>query len=103
VAEIIDAVSESLDTTKCQGKGDCQQGETCLTHHLWQDLSDQIHDFLRNISLAELVSKREIEVIARSQQARMDADKQSGDKEQGKDQDLASGGRHERIRVSTLQ
>src|SRR5690606_1693981 len=94
VAEIIDAVSESLDTTKCQGKGDCQQGETCLTHHLWQDLSDQIHDFLSNISLADLVSKREIEVIARSQQARMDADKQSGDKD--KDQDLAPGGRHER-------
>jgi Rrf2 family iron-sulfur cluster assembly transcriptional regulator len=71
VAEIIDAVSESLDTTRCQGKGDCQQGETCLTHHLWQDLSDQIHNFLSNISLADLVSKREIEVIARSQQERL--------------------------------
>ena len=70
VAEIIDAVSESLDTTKCQGKGDCQLGETCLTHHLWQDLSDQIHTFLSNISLADLVSKREIEVIARNQTER---------------------------------
>jgi Rrf2 family iron-sulfur cluster assembly transcriptional regulator len=68
VAEIIDAVNESLDTTKCQGKADCQQGETCLTHHLWQDLSDQIHNFLSNITLADLVSKREIEMIARGQQ-----------------------------------
>lgn len=99
VAEIIDAVSESLDTTKCQGKGDCQQGQTCLTHHLWQDLSDQIHDFLSNISLADLVSKREIEVIARNQQARMDSDKQAGDKAQGE----VPGVRHERIRVSSLQ
>src|SRR5690606_2271967 len=70
VAEIIDAVSESLDTTKCQGKADCQMGETCLTHHLWQDLSDQIHEFLSNITLADLVSKREIEVIARNQSER---------------------------------
>ena len=71
VAEIIDAVSESLDTTKCQGKADCQQGETCLTHHLWQDLSDQIHAFLSSITLADLVSKREIELIARTQNERI--------------------------------
>ncbi|MES2605147.1 MAG: Fe-S cluster assembly transcriptional regulator IscR [Pseudomonadota bacterium] len=76
VAEIIDAVSESLDTTRCQGKGDCQQGETCLTHHLWQDLSDQIHNFLSNISLADLVSKREVELIARNQQERLQQQEQ---------------------------
>ncbi|MDR0780417.1 MAG: Fe-S cluster assembly transcriptional regulator IscR [Pseudomonadales bacterium] len=70
VAEIIDAVSESLDTTKCRGKGDCHQGETCLTHHLWQDLSDQIHAFLSGITLADLVAKREVAQIARSQTAR---------------------------------
>ena len=45
-------------------------GETCLTHHLWQDLSDQIHAFLSNITLADLVSKREIEVIAKNQSER---------------------------------
>ena len=37
-------------------KGDCNHGEVCLTHHLWQDLSDQIHNFLSDISLADLVS-----------------------------------------------
>ncbi|MDC0598400.1 Fe-S cluster assembly transcriptional regulator IscR [Gammaproteobacteria bacterium] len=70
VAEIIDAVNESLDTTKCQGKGDCQNGETCLTHHLWQDLSEQIHSFLSGITLADLVSKREVGIIARNQNER---------------------------------
>ncbi|MDR2212662.1 MAG: Fe-S cluster assembly transcriptional regulator IscR [Pseudomonadales bacterium] len=70
VAEIIDAVSESLDTTKCRGKGDCQQGETCLTHHLWQDLSDQIHGFLSQITLADLIAKREVAHIARTQHER---------------------------------
>ncbi|MBT5484138.1 MAG: Fe-S cluster assembly transcriptional regulator IscR [Gammaproteobacteria bacterium] len=71
VAEIIDAVSESLDSTQCKGKGDCHGGEICLTHHLWEDLSAQIHKFLSNITLSDLVSKREIEQIARSQQERM--------------------------------
>lgn len=99
VAEIIDAVSESLDTTKCRGKGDCQQGETCLTHYLWQDLSDQIHEFLSNISLADLVSKREVEQIARNQQARLESDRQAGDDKQT----AAPAVRHERIRVSTVR
>ena len=72
VAEIIDAVSESLDSTQCQGKGDCNNGEICLTHHLWEDLSTQIHDFLSNISLADLVSRREVGMIAKDQQARQE-------------------------------
>jgi Rrf2 family iron-sulfur cluster assembly transcriptional regulator len=58
VAEIIDAVDESVDVTNCQGKGNCQQGETCLTHHLWEDLSGQIHDFLSQISLGDLMDGR---------------------------------------------
>jgi len=59
VAEIIDAVDESVDVTNCQGKSNCQQGAICLTHHLWKDLSEQIHDFLSQISLAQLVENRE--------------------------------------------
>ena len=67
IAEIIDAVNESIDTTKCRGAGDCQGGETCLTHHLWEDLSDQIHVFLEGISLADLVRKNEVKKIADNQ------------------------------------
>lgn len=67
IAEIIDAVNESLDTTRCQGKGDCQGGEICLTHYLWEDLSEQIHSFLEGISLADLVAKSEIKRIAEKQ------------------------------------
>jgi Rrf2 family iron-sulfur cluster assembly transcriptional regulator len=67
VAQIIDAVDESIDTTNCQGKGDCQGGEICLTHSLWHDLSQQIHNFLNGISLADLVAKREVQSIAQRQ------------------------------------
>jgi Rrf2 family iron-sulfur cluster assembly transcriptional regulator len=67
VAHIINAVNESIDTTSCQGKGDCQGGDICLTHSLWQDLSVQIHEFLNGISLADLVAKRDTQEIAQRQ------------------------------------
>lgn len=70
IAEVVDAVSESLDTTRCGNKGDCQSGEKCLTHHLWSDLSDQIHQFLSGISLDDLMKKREIQVVAARQNLR---------------------------------
>ena len=67
IAEIIDAVNESADTTKCRGSGNCQGGETCLTHYLWEDLSEQIHAFLQGISLADLVARSEVKRIAEQQ------------------------------------
>jgi Rrf2 family iron-sulfur cluster assembly transcriptional regulator len=78
IAEVVDAVSESLDTTRCGNKGDCQNGEKCLTHHLWSDLSEQIHQFLSDISLGDLMRKREIQLVADRQnrkQSETDADK----------------------------
>ncbi|MEK9712126.1 MAG: Fe-S cluster assembly transcriptional regulator IscR [Thalassolituus sp.] len=68
VAEIVDAVNESMDATRCNRKGDCQDGVECLTHHLWMDLSDQIHAFLRGISLSHLIERREIRDIADRQE-----------------------------------
>ncbi|WP_097461737.1 Fe-S cluster assembly transcriptional regulator IscR [Mangrovitalea sediminis] len=70
VAQVVDAVNESLDTTRCRNKGDCQSGEKCLTHHLWSDLSNQIHEFLSTISLADLMKKREIQIVAARQNQR---------------------------------
>lgn len=70
VSDVVDAVSESLDTTRCANKGDCQSGEKCLTHHLWSDLSEQIHQFLSNISLSDLMKKSEIRQVADRQNLR---------------------------------
>jgi Rrf2 family iron-sulfur cluster assembly transcriptional regulator len=70
VAQIIDAVNEAVDATGCRGTSDCQQGEVCLTHHLWCDLSDQIHGFLSEISLSNLVERREVQHISARQSAR---------------------------------
>lgn len=67
VAQVIDAVNETVDATSCGGLGDCLEGEQCLTHHLWCDLSDQIHNFLSAISLGELVARKEVQHVAQRQ------------------------------------
>lgn len=69
VAHVIRAVDESVDATKCSGKGNCQNGDQCLTHTLWTDLSDRIEDFLQNISLSELVQQRVIKSVSQRQDA----------------------------------
>ena len=76
VAQIIDAVNEAVDATGCGGNSDCQQGEVCLTHHLWCDLSDQIHGFLSNISLSNLVERREVQDVSARQNARAGHDEE---------------------------
>ena len=72
IAQVVDAVSESLDATRCEGKGNCQDGEVCLTHYLWQDLSAQIHQFLSGITLADLVARRDIQAVGARQDSRKD-------------------------------
>ena len=57
IGMIIAAVNENIDTTKCLGKGNCLNGQECLTHTLWDKLSQRIADFLNEITLAELVSQ----------------------------------------------
>ena len=63
VAEIIDAVNECIDATNCHGKGNCHKGDICLTHHLWDDLSHQIHNFLSSITLDSLVHQHEVQLV----------------------------------------
>ncbi len=67
VGSVVAAVDEAVDATRCHGQGDCQKGDTCLTHHLWMDLSEQIRDFLGGISLADLVERREVRAVAARQ------------------------------------
>lgn len=59
ISDVIAAVDESLDTTRCGGAHNCQSNGPCLTHALWKDLSDRIHDYLSAISLQQLIDRRD--------------------------------------------
>lgn len=73
VASVIDAVDESVDATRCGGQGDCHEGEVCLTHHLWTDLSSRIHQFLSGITIGDLVARREIRRISGRQDTQLNS------------------------------
>lgn len=67
VAEVVAAVDESLDTTRCAGERDCQNGERCLTHQLWEDLGSHIHAYLSGITLAALAERGDVRKVAERQ------------------------------------
>ena len=69
VASIVKSVDENVDATRCSGRADCQHGETCLTHELWADLSDEINKFLSGISLARIIQKRGVQMVVARQDA----------------------------------
>lgn len=62
IAEIVLAVDEPIRATRCTGhaspRGCMASGERCITHHLWEDLSDEIHRYLSRVSLEDVVMKR---------------------------------------------
>ena len=56
IAEIVLAVDEPLDATKCGGLGNCLgEDHPCLTHDLWMGLSEKILDYLESVTLQQLV------------------------------------------------
>lgn len=67
VGEVIKAVDEPVDATRCQGNADCQGGQKCLTHNLWEDLSERIAMFLDGISLGELMANSDVKSVATRQ------------------------------------
>ena len=75
VAEIIDAVNESVDATSCGGQGDCQGGDVCLTHFLWDDLSKKIHAFLSDITLEQLTDNSQVQRVCERQNGKINDEK----------------------------
>jgi len=71
VAEIVLAINENIDARRCGGEQNCAQDERCLTHQLWEDLSERIHTFLSGITLADLVSQPNVREVALRQDGRM--------------------------------
>lgn len=67
VAEVITAINEHVDARRCGGLANCQHDQTCLTHELWEDLSNQIFDFLSSISLGDLVHRRGVQEVSARQ------------------------------------
>jgi Rrf2 family protein len=57
VAEVMRAVDEGLRMTRCGGEylAPCMVGKRCLTHGLWDALSDRIGTFLDSVTLQDVL------------------------------------------------
>jgi Rrf2 family iron-sulfur cluster assembly transcriptional regulator len=58
VADIILAVDEPIDATQCGGKENCRDEQKCMTHDLWMSLNERIFEYLRSVTLAQLVAQQ---------------------------------------------
>ena len=63
VADIILAVDEPIDATRCGGKENCRDDQKCLTHDLWAALNERIFDYLHSVTLSQLVTDQKSDNI----------------------------------------
>jgi len=72
VYDIIAAVDEPMKMTRCEGDAvdGCVRGERCCTHDLWSSIGRQVNTFLANVSLDDVVSRRNLALAASIRQAK---------------------------------
>lgn len=72
VYDVIAAVDEPMKVTRCEGDAveGCVKGERCCTHDLWSAIGRQVNTFLANVSLADVVEKRNLALAATIRQAK---------------------------------
>lgn len=63
VADVVRAVDEQVDVTRCGGHRNCQADQPCLTHDLWEELSERIGGFLDSVSLYDLTQRRSVRQV----------------------------------------
>lgn len=74
IADIINAVDEKLDATRCSGHENCQGGRKCITHELWFDLSQRIYGFLHDLTLADVIETAEVKRLSQEQDKLVNTD-----------------------------
>ena len=64
VSDVILAVDESCKVVDCSDSDGCHDGEyQCLTHDLWQELSNEIRTFLDGITISEIMAQESVHNI----------------------------------------
>lgn len=72
IYDIIAAVDEPMRVTRCEGDAvaGCVKGERCSTHDLWSSIGRQVNNFLSNVTLDDVVSRRNLALAASIRQAK---------------------------------
>lgn len=64
MADIINAVNETVDARGCSGGEFCNGSVKCLMHDVWFDLSQHVTQFLQSISLQDLMNRQSIRKLS---------------------------------------
>ena len=64
VSDVIVAVDENCQVAACDDKESCKGDYQCLTHDLWNELSNEIRSFLDGISLAEMMTNEKVQEVS---------------------------------------
>ena len=72
IYDVIAAVDEPMKMTRCEGDAvdGCVKGERCCTHDLWSSIGRQVNTFLANVTLDDVVNKRNLALAACIRQAK---------------------------------
>ena len=57
ISDVIEAVDENIETMACSGKSNCNKNRQCLSHNLWEDLDEEIKNYLSDVTLQQVISK----------------------------------------------
>ena len=68
VSQVIDAVDENVEYTRCGGRENCQKDQRCLTHELWASLSEHVRSFLDEVTLGSLMERPGVRAVAARQE-----------------------------------
>lgn len=60
LTQIIEAVDENIDLRRCQGAADCHNGQQCISHQLWCEVSQQIRVFLNSKTLQMVIDNHQL-------------------------------------------
>ena len=61
ILDIIEAVEESIEMTRCEpitGHGCMPEKAKCITHELWNGLTENIREYLRALTIADVMSNK---------------------------------------------
>lgn len=59
IAEIVNASEEDIRFTRCGSSRGCMSNTSkCLTHDLWEELTNHVYKFLENITLQDVLDKK---------------------------------------------
>jgi Rrf2 family iron-sulfur cluster assembly transcriptional regulator len=72
IYDVIAAVDEPMKMTRCEGDAvdGCVKSERCCTHDLWSSIGRQVNTFLANVTLDDVVNKRNLALAATIRQAK---------------------------------